>query len=261
MNVGHPSNDASTIVFGMYRIVLSRPYIVGVITNSTSRTDRPTTIDASAAVDVPMRHTSPRMNGTTRQASSKIESEGEQDAGLLDVDRDQRSPAASSAPSRSRVARNSGSRWPGTCTRRTPPRLRTETLEMARIAPLAVLIDAPTSPHSTMIVRTRRARTGPAARTGPGRRVRQAGTPSPTARRDRTGRRSRPTRWRHRSRPCGPSPEIFAANTRCMKSIATMSPMPSAISVAQLMVGALRGIGHLSESRAVPCPRRSRGRA
>ncbi len=33
----------------------------------------------------------------------------------------------------------------------------------------------------------------------------------------------------------------FAAKIRCMKSIATMSPMPSAISVAQLMVAPCAG--------------------
>ena len=72
MNVGQPSNDASKTPLGTSRIVLSSPYIVGVIANSTNRTERPTTIDTIAATAVPLRHTNPRMNGTTRQANSAL---------------------------------------------------------------------------------------------------------------------------------------------------------------------------------------------
>ena len=226
--------------FGMYRIVLSRPYIVGVMTNSTSRTSDPTAMDARAAVAVPLRHTSPRMNGTTRQASSRSKARVEQDARLLDVDRDQ---DREQRHRHHRDARRTQQRIPLTGHVHAPNAAQVADRNVGDGQDRAVggahrRADESAQHHDRQ---EQRARTGRAARTGSGRRVPRAGTPAPTARRGRTVRRSRPRRSAAPKQALRAVSGDFAANTRCMKSIATMSPMPSAISVAQLMVAPCAG--------------------
>ncbi len=108
------------------------------------------------------------------------------------------------------------------------------------MAPLAVLIDAPTRPHSTSTVSPTGAywssstnSTGPSSSSG------MMECAASTTRPNGTQIATVPAEALKQALRAASGD--LAANTRCMKSIATMSPMPSAIRVAQLMTAPCAG--------------------